>query len=89
MGTAIYVIYVLLLVYIWLIVARVVLSWFTARLNSPIYHIKRALFRLTEPYVGLFRRFLPMKRVGNVLLDLSALLALVILFVVVQVLTRV
>jgi YggT family protein len=89
MNTFFYVIYIFALIYTWLIVARVVLSWFPARFDSPIYQIKRALFALTEPYLGLFRRFLPIVRVGTVLLDLSALVGLVVLFVIIQVLARV
>jgi YggT family protein len=88
MNAVIYVVYLLLLIYTWLIVARVILSWFPARFNSPIYPIKRALFWLTEPYLGLFRRFLPMRQFGGVLIDWSAFLGLVVLFIAVQMVAR-
>ena len=89
MSTFVYVIYLLLVIYSWLVVARMLLSWFPARFNSPVYPIKRALFWITEPYVGLFRRFLPMTRVGTLVLDLSAVVGLVILFILIQVLGRI
>lgn len=78
-----------MLVYSWLIVGRAVLSWLPTRPGSPIVPIKRAVFVVTEPYLGLFRRMLPVARIGNVGLDLSAVVGLVILFIVIQVLARI
>ena len=89
MSTLIYVIYLLVLIYTWLIVARAVLSWFPVRPGSPVFPIKRVLFAVTEPYLRLFRRLLPTARIGAVGLDLSALVGLVILFIVIQVLARI
>ncbi len=85
----VYVIYVAVLVYSWLIVARALMSWFPVRSDSPFLPLKRALFALTEPYLRFFRRFVPMARIGSVGLDLSALIGLIVLFVVIQVLARV
>jgi len=89
MSTLVYIIYLLVLIYSWLIVARAVLSWFPVRPGSPVLPIKRALVAVTEPYLGLFRRLLPVARIGAVGLDLSALVGLVILFIVIQMLARV
>lgn len=89
MSTVLYIVYALVLVYSWLIVARAILSWFPASPSSPIHSIRAALVALTEPYLGLFRRVLPIARVGTVGLDLSALVGLVVLFVVIQLLARV
>jgi YggT family protein len=89
LSTLIYIIYAVVLVYSWLIIARAVLSWFPVRPNSPIFPIKRALHALTEPYIGLFRRLLPTTRIGGVGLDLSALVGLIVLFIVIQVLSRI
>ena len=85
----VYVIYVALLVYSWLVVARALMSWLPMRSNSPFAPLKRALFTLTEPYLRLFRRLIPMARIGSVGVDLSALIGLVVLFIVIQVLARV
>jgi uncharacterized protein YggT (Ycf19 family) len=75
-----------LTVYAWLIVARALLSWFPIRSGSAMYRIYSAIYDVTEPYLSLYRRFLPMPRVGNVGIDLSAIVALVVLFVVIQLL---
>jgi YggT family protein len=89
MSTLIYIIYLLVMIYGWLIVARALLSWFPARPGGPVFTIKRALDVVTEPYLRLFRRLLPTARIGSVGLDLSALVGLVVLFVVMQVLARI
>ncbi|NLV71141.1 MAG: YggT family protein [Actinobacteria bacterium] len=87
-GTLIYIIYLLLMVYGWLIVARAVLSWFPVRPGGLAFQVKRILHVLTEPYLRLFRRLIPRARIGPVGLDLSALVGLVVLFILVQVLAR-
>lgn len=88
MSTLIYLVYLLVLIYTWLIVARAVLSWFPARPGSPVLAVKRTLHVLTEPYLRLFRRFLPVARLGAVGFDLSSLVGLIVLFLVIQVLAR-
>jgi YggT family protein len=89
MSILIYVIYLLVMIYGWAIVARALLSWFPVRPGSPMFSIKRALDVVTEPYLRLFRRLLPTARIGAVGLDLSAMVGLVVLFAVVQVLARI
>ena len=89
MGVIIYIIYAAALVYGWLIIARAVLSWFPARPGTAVYHINGALFTLTEPYLRLFRRFLPVARVGSIGFDLSIIVGLIVLFVVTQFLSRI
>ena len=89
MSTLIYIIYAVAIVYSWFIFVRVVLSWFPARPGSPVFLIKGALFTLTEPYLGLFRRLLPTVRIGSGSLDLSAFVGLVVLIIVIQVLARI
>jgi len=88
MSTVFFIIYAILLVYSWLIVARVVLSWFPAHAGGSLYAVKAALHTLTEPYVRLFRRIVPVTRVGSVRLDLGMLVSLVVLFVLIQLFAR-
>lgn len=76
----------LLVIYSWLIVARAFLSWFSVRPGGPFYPVVRVIHFLTEPYLRLFRRFVPVARFGNVGFDLSMLVALVFLWIVIQVL---
>ena len=84
----VYIVYLLLMIYGWLIVARALLSWFPVRRSSPFFVIKRVLHVVTEPYLRLFRRLLPTARIGPVGLDLSALVGLIVIFILIQVLAR-
>jgi len=84
----IYIVYLLLMIYGWLIVARALLSWFPMRPGSRMASVKRVLHLLTEPYLRLFRRLIPQARIGPVGLDLSALVGLIVLFILIQVLAR-
>jgi YggT family protein len=86
LGTIIYVIYLLAAAYVCFIVARVLLSWLRPRPGHAVYGFYRALFWLTEPYLGLFRRLLPMRRIGRVRLDLSPAVGLVILVILLEIL---
>ena len=46
-------------IYYVLIFARVIFSWVGLPSHGPLYEIFRFVFNVTEPYLGLFRRFLP------------------------------
>jgi len=85
-NTLIDIAYFLVVIYSWLIVARAVLSWFPARPGSPVVAVNRILHTLTEPYLRIFRRLLPLARFGSVGLDLGAVVGLVVLFIVMRVL---
>ena len=80
--------YYALLFYAWLIVARALLSWLRPRPGSTTFRIDAVLHRVTEPYVGLFRRFLPPMRLGAVGIDLTPMAALLVLFLVMQLVAR-
>jgi YggT family protein len=77
------------MVYAWLIVARAVLTWVRPRPGTMVYRVDKVLYDVTEPYVGVFRRFLPVTRIGGVGIDWSSLVALLVLLAVLQVLGRV
>jgi YggT family protein len=63
-------------IYIWLIVARVILSFIRLRTYHPII---RFIYEMTEPLLGLCRRILP----GTVMnLDFSPFIAIIILEIV-------
>lgn len=78
-------VYVLILLYIVLIFIRVIVS-FVPRM--PAVPALRALVdyvdSVTDPYLNLFRRVLPMARVGPAALDLSPMVATIVLIVVGQ-----
>jgi len=74
--------------YIWVIIARALFSWFPLRYGTLLFRVDRVLIALTEPYVGLFRRYLPLARMGGMGLDLSPLIALFVLLIVIRILAR-
>ena len=73
----------LFLVYIVLIFIRVLMSWFT---RIPYYPWLDAILNfvreVTDPYLNLFRRFIPVLRLGPAGLDLSPIVAIILLSIV-------
>ena len=71
----------LLQVYIWLLIGRLLLSWFPNPPDAlrPVYAF---LYTITEPVLRLVRPLIPPIRMGMTALDLSP----IIVFVVLQIL---
>ena len=63
------------------IVARILLSWLPVRSGRLSYKTYAVFYDVTEPYLRLFRRFVPPVRLGNVALDLSPVVGLVVLII--------
>ena len=63
-----------LTIYMWLIVARAVISWVNPDQYNPIV---RFLYQVTEPVLYRVRRFLPL---GNMPIDLSPVVVLLAIF---------
>ncbi|MBW1917570.1 MAG: YggT family protein [Deltaproteobacteria bacterium] len=68
-----YVLSLVLTVYMWLIIARAILSWVNPDPYNPIV---RFLYNITEPALSFFRRRLPLVYGG---LDLSPLVVLLVI----------
>ena len=70
----------LITVYIVLILIRIVLSWFP---RIPYYRwldvVLRFITEVTDPYLNLFRRFIPPIRIGPGALDISPIIAILVL----------
>ena len=66
------------------IFGRILLSWIPIAQDSPVAVVGRALFIVTEPLMGPLRRALPVLRLGNVGLDLSPILLLLLIQVVIK-----
>jgi YggT family protein len=64
---------ILLTIYIWMIVARSILSWVNPYSRHPVVV---ALIRFTDPLLWKIRRWIPMPRMG---LDLSPVFAILVL----------
>jgi YggT family protein len=72
----------LFLVYIILIFARVLLSWFPRLPYNPALRaVVEFIHQVTDPYLNLFRRFLPPVGGRGFALDLSPIIAIFVLFI--------
>ncbi len=71
-------------IYSFVILARLLLSWVPLRPGTPVYRLYGILYAVTEPYLRIFRRFIPYVHLGNTTLDLSPVVGLVVLFIVQQ-----
>jgi YggT family protein len=76
---------VFLSVYILLILIYVLLSWFKLPYNLWLNRIQRFLYDVCEPYLRIFRRFVP--PIGP--LDLSPMIAVIVLLFLQRVLASV
>jgi YggT family protein len=72
--------YVLGQIYVLILFARAILSWFPYNPNSPLNGVRRVIFTLTEPVLAPFRRIIP--PVG--MLDLSFIVAFIVVEAIVQ-----
>jgi YggT family protein len=71
-----------LTLYAFVILARIVLSWLPRRSDTFLSRLYGVLYAVTEPYLGIFRRFLPHGRFGDAAFDLSAVVGLAVLLIV-------
>ena len=71
-------VYVFIWVYILLLFALILASWIRLPYRPWLNRVQRFLYDVCDPYLRIFRRFLP--PLGP--LDLSPMVALVVLFVV-------
>jgi YggT family protein len=75
-------VYTLAVVYVVLIFIRILLSWF----RLPYYRWLNAFLEfvteVTDPYLNLWRRFLPLVRIGPGALDLSPMVGSIVLIFV-------
>jgi YggT family protein len=69
--------------YVILIFARILLSWFPIAPGSAMESIDAVLRMLTEPVLGPLRRALPPVRLGGMGLDLSPMIVLLVIEIIV------
>jgi YggT family protein len=71
------------LVYIILIFINVLLSWIPRiPYNRVLYALIDFVHQTTNPYLNIFRRFLPPLGGGGFRIDISPILAIIVLFIV-------
>jgi len=72
--------------YTWIIIIASLMSWFPANSSSQgLATLKRFLYSITEPVLRPIRQILPKSRFGNVGVDFSALVAIVLLNIIARV----
>jgi YggT family protein len=73
----------IVIVYFVLIFIRILMSWLPTLPYSRWLDVVLTFVRdVTDPYLNLFRRFIPMLRLGGGGIDLSPMVAMVVLFLV-------
>ena len=75
-------VYTLALVYAVLIFIRILLSWFRLPYNRWLSRFIEFVTEVTDPYLNLWRRFLPLVRVGPGAIDLSPMIGTIVLLLV-------
>ena len=75
-------VYTLALVYAVLIFIRILLSWFRLPYSRPLNALVEFVTEVTDPYLNLWRRILPMVRIGPGALDLSPMIGTIVLLLV-------
>jgi len=69
------IIHIALMIYIWIIVGRVILSWIRV---PSLYKVAVIVFRVTEPVLKPVRKFIPPHKMGG--LDISPMIVILILW---------
>jgi uncharacterized protein YggT (Ycf19 family) len=75
-------VYTLALVYAVLIFIRILLSWFRLPYSRPLGIFMDFVTEVTDPYLNLWRRFLPLVRIGPGAIDLSPMIGTIVLLLV-------
>lgn len=78
--------YLIVEIYLYVVIARVIVSWFPIGPDSPFRPVVRALGAVTDPILTPLRRVLPPLRIGGMGIDLSPIILLVALEIVLQIL---
>jgi uncharacterized protein YggT (Ycf19 family) len=83
------IVYLAVTIYAWLIVARSLMSWLQLRPGSAVYGLYKVLVDVTEPYLAVFRRVIPVARIGGSAIDFSPVVALIVVLLALQLLARI
>ncbi len=72
----------LFLVYLILLFARILLSWIPRLPYNPVLRsVVDFIHQVTDPYLNVFRRILPPVGGGGFALDLSPIIAIIVLYI--------
>ena len=73
---------VILTIYFWILFIRIISSWFPPPMGGPLRTIMTLLYDLTDPVLRPLRSLIPAVRMGSMAIDLSPIVAFVILGVI-------
>ena len=65
--------------YVYVLVARILLSWFPITPGSTLASVFSVLYKVTEPVLGPLRRLLPPVGIGGMGFDLSPIIVLLVI----------
>ena len=63
--------------YIWVIIARIILEWIPVPSDHPVGQFRRVLAQVTDPVMAPLRKAIPPLRTGTVALDLSPIILII------------
>jgi YggT family protein len=72
----------LLQIYLFVLFARIILSWFPISPGSALAPVFSALYAVTEPVLGPIRRIMPPLSLGGMGIDLSPFIVILVFQVV-------
>jgi YggT family protein len=78
-GTLVNIVQSLFTAYWYVLLATAIISWIPELSDTTV---GRLLHRVSEPYLRLFRRWVPSLRLGQIELDLSYIVAVIVFFLV-------
>jgi uncharacterized protein YggT (Ycf19 family) len=75
-------VYTLALVYVVIIFIRILTTWFRLPYSRPLNIFMEWVSAVTDPYLNMWRRVLPMVRLGPAAMDLSPIIGTIVLLIV-------
>jgi YggT family protein len=63
--------------YIWVVIARIILEWIPVPGDHPVGRLRGLLAQVTDPVMMPLRRVIPPLRTGTVALDLSPIVLII------------
>jgi YggT family protein len=82
-----HIVYLIVEIYLYILIVRIILSWFPISESSPFMPVVRVLSAVTDPILKPLRRVLPPLNLGGMGIDLSPIIVLVVLEIVLFVLS--
>jgi YggT family protein len=82
-----HIVYLIVEIYLYILIVRIILSWFPISESSPFMPVVRALSAVTDPILKPLRRVLPPLNLGGMGIDLSPIIVLVVLEIILFVLS--